>query len=127
MMQDSKEAPPIGGDSADTATLLRKAGAKGVLCAKCNNLNRPGAQKCSHCESHLYIKCKDCGAHTERINSRCHECGHRLHKSTLEKMSSRTFRQNTRITPIQIGLLLIFAAVAFYCVVVVQHVPNLIP
>ena len=113
---------PTDASSGDTATLVAKPGAKGVLCAKCNHLNRPGASKCSRCESHLYVKCNDCGARTERVHSRCQSCGRRLHKSFFEKMNSRMFRQNARVTPIQLVLLLIFAAVAFYCVMIIERV-----
>ena len=119
MTPESRETPsPIGGD---TATLLVQPGAKGVLCAKCNHLNRVSASKCSRCEAHLYVKCNDCGTHTERVHTCCQSCGRRLHKSFFEKMNGRMFRQNARVTPLQVVLLLIFACVAFYCVMMIDR------
>lgn len=102
-------------------TLLARPGGKGALCAKCDHVNRPGASKCSRCGSHLYVKCRECGAHTERFRSKCQECGRRLHRSFVEKMNARIFQGHSRITPLQVALLLIFAALAFYCVIMIEQ------
>lgn len=107
-------------DISDT-TLLARPGARGVLCAKCDFVNPHGSTKCEECESHLYIKCRECGAHTERFHSRCPECRRSLHKSFLEKMNSRMFNSRARVTPLQVILLLIFAALAFYCVIIMER------
>ena len=108
-------------DEGDTTTLARP-GAKGVLCGKCDLVNPPGAHKCEECESHLYIKCKECGAHTERFHTRCPECRRSLYKSFFEKMTSGIFNSRARVTPLQLALLLIFAAVAFYCVIMIERI-----
>jgi hypothetical protein len=114
-------------ENGDTA-LLARPGAKGVLCGKCDYINPAGSSKCEECESHLYIKCRECGAHTERFHSRCPECRRSLHKSFFEKMNSQIFNSRARVTPLQLALLLIFAAVAFYCVMMIERVkvPNLL-
>jgi hypothetical protein len=123
MTSEKNDSPaPVATASGETTTLLNKSGAKGILCAKCSHVNRAGSTKCSRCESHLHIKCNDCGTRNERFHTRCQTCGRRLHRSFFEKLGAGGFKRQTRVTPLQIVLLLIFAAVAFYCVVIMQHV-----
>ena len=104
------------------ATALLKKEGKGILCPKCNHLNRPHSTKCSRCDSHLHVKCKDCGAHNERIHTRCQTCGRRLHKGVFERVNSRIFARGARVTPFQLVLLGFFAITAFYLVVTVGRI-----
>lgn len=120
-MTPENNAPPPSNDAGDTATFLKK-GSKGILCPKCNHVNRPGSTKCSRCESHLHVKCKDCGAHNERVYNRCHSCGRRLHLSVFARLNNRLLAQKARITPMQIVWLLIFAAAAFYFVMKIDDI-----
>jgi len=93
-----------------------KRTSKGILCPKCSHVNKPGSTKCSRCESHLHIKCNDCGATNERSHSRCQECGRRLHKSTIEKMNAKMFKNGAKVTPWQVVLLVLVVTVLFLIV-----------
>jgi hypothetical protein len=120
-MTPENNAPPPSNDAGDTATFLKK-GSKGILCRKCNHLNRGTATKCSRCDSHLHIKCKKCGGRNERIHDNCHSCGQVLHESAYEKLNDRFFAHKPRVTPMQIVWLLVFAAVAFYFVMMIDDI-----
>lgn len=129
-MKDNKDLPPPPPKpgSTDTDAFL-KTGGKGVLCAKCNHLNKPGSTKCSVCESHLHIKCNDCGHRNERVYTRCQSCGRRLHKSVFEKMHRQVFDHRAKITPFQIVLLLVAVAVVYIVIEWVNkfRMPSHIP
>jgi hypothetical protein len=116
MNQEPKEFPapvPKAGVSNE-----KKRTSKGILCPKCSHLNKPGSTKCARCESHLHIKCNDCGVTNERVHSRCQECGRRLHKSMIEKMNARLFSRGAKIAPWQFILVGIVVAVLLLCMYV---------
>ncbi len=125
MILDPKELPPPPPPRGDT-TAFTKRTEKGILCPKCNHVNKPGSTKCSHCESHLHIKCNDCGARNERVYSRCQACGRRLHKSALEKMHASVFNHGAKVTPFQVALLIVAVSVIFLVVIAINKVnlPN---
>lgn len=120
MTTENKNAP--GQTSGGEAAAPVAKSVKGILCAKCNHVNRAGSTKCSRCESHLHIKCNDCGARNERIYSRCQTCGRRLHKSTFEKINARMFMHTAKITPVQMLLLIVTVAIVVFVVISLNHV-----
>lgn len=121
MTTGTNDLPPPPPPRGDTTTLINKS-AKGVLCAKCNHLNKPRSTKCSVCGSHLHIKCNDCGARNERFYSQCQECGRRLHKPTVERMQRTVFNQASKITLPQIALLIGVVALIVLLAVALNHV-----
>ena len=126
MTKDNKELPAPPPRRGDTTTLINKS-EKGILCPKCQHLNRPGSTKCSVCESHLHIKCNDCGARNERVSSRCHECGRRLHKSVFEKMQRSVFNHGSKITVWQAALLVLAVVAIFLLILAVNKFRIPIP
>jgi hypothetical protein len=121
MILDKDDLPAPPPRPGGTTSLANRTD-KGILCAKCNHLNKPGSTKCTRCESHLHIKCNDCGARNERVYSRCQTCGRRLHKSAMEKMHASVFKHGAKVTPFQIALLILVVAAILLIVIGINKV-----
>jgi hypothetical protein len=121
MSQDHKpvSAVPTASDTTQTS----KKSTKGVLCAKCEHVNKPGSTTCSVCRSHLHVKCKDCGAINERVLTTCRSCGRKLHRNAFQKLTATLSRSRSQFKPSFVILLLIIVAVVFYMVITLTHMP----
>jgi hypothetical protein len=110
--------------SDTTQTSVRTA--KGVLCAKCEHVNKPGSTTCSVCRSHLHVKCNDCGEVNERVLNTCRHCGRSLHRSAARRLLSRVATKRNRIKPTFILLMFAIVGVIFYLVITVTQIqlPN---
>lgn len=85
---------------------------RGVLCPKCEHLNRWGTNECRRCGAHLYVSCVSCGAKNERVRTRCSQCGRRLHRG-LTDVTSRFPRKKFKINLVEIILFLIVIGFAY--------------
>lgn len=72
---------------------------KGVLCAKCEHLNPPGTNECRFCGAHLYVTCHACGVRNPRVNARCSECHHSMHRSLFKKWYRKFAPKKSRYKP----------------------------
>lgn len=52
---------------------------RGLLCARCEHLNRLGQTQCEKCGAHLFVVCRHCGHENQRVHTRCRQCHRRLH------------------------------------------------
>jgi len=71
---------------APAAPPIQKA-ERGVLCARCDHLNRGGATVCERCKSELFIKCAYCGEMNLRALENCGKCKHHLHRGIFRRHS----------------------------------------
>jgi hypothetical protein len=111
-----------GVPTASDTTQTPRSTAKGILCAKCQHVNRPGSTTCSVCNSHLHIKCNDCGAVNERAIDSCRICGRSLHRSAARRLLSRLSTKRNRIKPTFILLMFAVVGVIFFLVVKVTQI-----
>ena len=88
-----------------------------LACAKCQHVNPPGSNTCEACEAHLWVVCHDCGTRNLRVDSRCTECGHRLHRSALTRVSRKLLGNRRNISLWQIGALVIGVWVAYKVII----------
>ena len=120
MSQDNESVSGVP-TSSDTTQTSRKS-AKGILCAKCEHVNKAGATTCSVCRAHLHVKCNDCGAVNERALNHCRTCGRNLHRTALQRFATRLARTRTKIKPLWLLLLLAVVGIIFYLVVTLTAV-----
>jgi hypothetical protein len=80
---------------------------QGVVCAKCQQLNRPGRNVCEGCGAHLHIVCHDCGQRNPRSRSHCLECGHKLHRSRAKRAFRSIFGKNSNNVLLQVILMIL--------------------
>ena len=78
-----------------------------VVCAKCEHSNPHGCNVCEACGAHLHVVCHHCGNRNPRIQARCLECNHSLHRSRARSLSHRLLGKNRKITTLQLVLLLL--------------------
>jgi len=119
MSPDNKpvSAVPTASDTTQTS----KKSAKGILCAKCEHVNKAGSTTCSRCRAHLHIKCNDCGTVNERALNHCRNCGRNLHRTTLQRFASKLDRSRAKIKPLPVLLLFMVTGIIFYLVVKVTQ------
>jgi hypothetical protein len=97
----------------------------GVLCAKCDHLNPPGASQCTACGSHLHVTCTGCGQRNPRVLARCPKCGRRLHRSRWRRLKRKFFNKRWKVTPLQIILLVVLVLVAYKLIILlVEYKPT---
>ncbi|MCF7668894.1 MAG: hypothetical protein K9N48_03855 [Verrucomicrobia bacterium] len=77
---------------------------KGILCAKCEHLNRRGTETCRRCGSALYITCKHCKTKNPRVTTKCSNCKHSLHRSRRNRFLRKWMPKRQRKVAGQVAL-----------------------
>jgi hypothetical protein len=95
--------------------------AREIVCAKCGQTNRRGQSVCASCGAHLHILCHHCGSRNTRQAARCTECGHNLHRSLPKRLFRRVFGADSKISLLQIVLLLIGVLIGFTLIVLLTN------
>jgi hypothetical protein len=88
-----------------------------IRCPKCQKKATTRRGTCEFCGVHLFIACRDCGHRNERSRRRCTGCGRCLHKSWIQKALTRRLGKATRITPLQVVLLIVAVAIGYKAVI----------
>jgi hypothetical protein len=65
----------------------------------------------------LYVSCRDCGERNLRSQTRCSACGRRLHRPLLQKIFTLKLGRTTKVTPLQLLLLVIAVAFGYKAIV----------
>lgn len=120
MSPDNNRVSGVPTPSDTTQTPLSTA--KGILCAKCEHVNKPGSTTCGVCRSHLHVKCNDCGAVNERARNHCRNCGHSLHRSAARRLVSRMAKKRNRIKPTFILLMFAIVGAIFSLIVILTQI-----
>jgi hypothetical protein len=120
MSQDHN--PVSGAPTVSDTTQTSRVSAKGILCAKCEHVNKSGSTTCSVCRAHLHIKCNDCGTVNERVLNSCKNCGRKLHRTAVQKILNRASKSRSKIKPLPVLLLFIVVSVIFYLVIKLTEV-----
>lgn len=105
----------MGRDSSQSSRAVRLT--KPVICAKCRHENPPGSNTCGKCQAHLWVVCHHCGQRNCRADSQCAECGGRLHRSALKRVSKRLFGDRQKVSAWQIGLLVVAVWFAYRMII----------
>jgi hypothetical protein len=94
-----------------------------VRCVRCEHRNPHRHNACEKCGAHLHVLCHKCGQRNARVHSRCTECGHRLHRPFYRRILHKIFGKNkvlrtifgknSRLSALQVILLLIGIAIAY--------------
>ena len=63
------------------------AGAKAILCARCERLNAAGSEVCDRCGDDLFFICSHCKTRNARVFSRCRKCGRLPGNSTVKALT----------------------------------------
>ena len=90
---------------------------RAVLCAKCEHLNPHGLNVCERCAAHLHVVCHSCGHRNERVRTRCLECDHQLHRTSIGRFAQSLFGKDRKMSVIQTTLLVIAIVVGIAVIV----------
>jgi hypothetical protein len=97
---------------------------RGILCAKCEHVNRLGDTNCGICGAHLYINCHACGTQNQRVNIRCSECKRSMHRSIFDADGKSKSFKKTRYKAWQFILLMIVVYVVYKIIVILSEYPD---
>ncbi len=92
-----------------------------VTCFACEHPNPAETRRCERCGKQLYIICNDCGQKNERSRWECTKCGHRLHRTLLRRLRRKLLPKDSKIKPLEIGLLIIAVWVTYKIIVFIAE------
>lgn len=103
MTATEQRSSPIGGPKG-----------RGVLCIKCDHLNRGERDVCRRCGGELYVKCPKCGTKTPQVYTRCQVCRTKVPSKAATPRRKRRRRAKLVRALLMVGTLVGIAGAVYY-------------